>query len=135
MKITIEKENGDKGTTIEMGKDYKSEMYRPGGMICQVAPWGSDGCTITLHICICPDGEILTRSWEWGGTENSYLHTFDHPEDVEVTPEMQETVSGLFSGRIKVEGIKISVGASVQEICPIDLEAEEARIGKKIYLA
>lgn len=128
MDITID------GITIMMGKNYGGEMYRKGGMICEVAPWEASGCPITLDICICPDGTILKRSWKWVGNANFYLHTYSEAKDVDVTPEMQDTVSGLFSGRIKVDGVKLAVGASVQDICPIDVEAEEKRINKKIYL-
>lgn len=134
MKITLHDEyDGD--VTIEMGEKYGSEMYRVGGMICNVSPWGSSGCPITLEMCICPDGEILVRSWEWSGGTNHYLQTLSKPEEVMVTPQMKDTVSGLFSGRIKIDGIKIAVGKTVQDICPIDLETEEKRVGHQIYLA
>jgi hypothetical protein len=132
----IKMEINIKGHTITMGQRYCQEMYRPGGMICSVSPWGSSGCPITLKICICPDGDILVRSWNWDGGDNPYLHVDVIFEDyIDVTPEMRDTVSGLFSGRIKIEGIKIAVGASVQKICPIDMEVEEAKIGKKIFFA
>lgn len=45
------------------------------------------------------------------------------------------TVAGLFSGRIRFEGLKIAVGATVQALCPIDMDKEEERVGKRIYLA
>jgi hypothetical protein len=51
------------------------------------------------------------------------------------TAEQIDTVNGLFSGRIKFEGLKIAVGGTVQRICPIDLQREEKLTGKKIYLA
>jgi hypothetical protein len=129
MKITIE------GHEINMGKIYGAEMYRKGGMICYVAPWESSGCPITLEICICSDGTILKRSWDWDGDANHYLHTKASKKDITVTPEMTDAVSGLFSGRILIDGVKISVGASVQEICPVDIKSEEAKTGNKIYIA
>ena len=49
--------------------------------------------------------------------------------------KMIDTVNGLFSGRILFEGVKIAVGKSVLDICPVDVEREERLIGKKIYLA
>lgn len=111
-----------------------SEVYVPGGMICEIAPWQSSGCPLTMGICICPDGRILFRGWNWNGSANCYLHTRSKPSEVQVTEKMAETVAGLFSGRILVEGIRVPVGATVQEICPIDVAAEEMRIGRKIYL-
>jgi hypothetical protein len=125
MKITIN------DTTIEV-KRLSSDlvMYKKGGMICSVAPWSSYDCPLTLSVCICPDGEIINRGWTWHGDANSYLHTTSKPEDVIVTKEMRETVSGLFSGRIKIDGLNIGVGATVQNICPIDFTLEE-----KIWLA
>jgi hypothetical protein len=133
MTITMH-DDFDGDVTIDMGT-RDGEMYRAGGMICSIAPWACTGCPITLKICICPDGDILIRSWDWNGDANQYLHTSDNPADVNVTPTMRETVAGLFSGRIKINGIKIPVGESVQDICPIDLAAEEKRINSKIYLA
>ena len=47
---------------------------------------------------------------------------------------MIDTVSGLFSERILYEGLHIPIGATVQEICPINIKREEELIGKKIYL-
>jgi hypothetical protein len=121
------------GITIDFGRKH-GDMYRRGGMICTAAPWESSGCPITLNICICPDGESLHRGWEWSGDSNTYLHSITKAEAVEVTQEMQNTISGLFSGRILVDGVKIAVGSSVQQICPIDHEKEESLIGRKIYL-
>jgi len=136
MEITIKGEYGRPDITIKIGTEYGSEMYRKGGMICRVAPWSSSGCPITLSICICPDGAILKRAWDWVTTSgtNPYLHAISKQEDVEVTDAMRDTVGGLFSGRILVDGVKIAVGASVQEICPIDLEKEEQVVGKKIFV-
>ena len=134
MKITMhDRYDGD--ITIDM-RNRSEKVHEAGGMICKVAPWAASGCPITLGICICPSGEILIRGWEWNGGGGPYMHVKNLSlEEINATPEMRETVNGLFSGRIKVEGIKIAVGASVQRVCPIDLEAEEARTGKTIYLA
>lgn len=135
MEITIKGDYGSSNTTIKMGRDYNAEIHRKGGMICKVSPWGASGCPITLDICICPDGTILKRSWNWDGSLNPYLHTHSELEDIEVTNAMRDTVSGLFSGRILVDGVKIGVGVSVQNICPIDVEKEEQLTGNKIYCA
>ncbi len=134
MKITIHDDYENKDFTIITGQRYGKEMYRHGGMLCKVAPWSTE-CPLTLDICICPDGEILIRDWNFSGDANAYLHTTDRKEDVTVTPEMEATIAGLFSGRILIDGLKIAVGSSVQAICQINLKEEEKRIDKKIYIA
>lgn len=131
-KITIELYN--ESYTVDLNR--KDEiMYVPGGMICMIAPWACSGIPLVLDICICPDGGILHRGWDWSGNANQYLHTSDKKAEIRVTEEMINTVNGLFSGRILFEGLKIPVGGTVQGICPIDCEREEKRTGKKIYLA
>ncbi|MCE5220140.1 MAG: hypothetical protein LLF98_02435 [Clostridium sp.] len=133
MKIIIKDQyQGD--VEIDVRKNYGGKVYEKGSMLCRVSPWSASGCPLTLEIAITPTGEILFREWDWSGLGNYYLHTIVNT-DIEVTEAMSDTVSGLFSGRIKFEGIKIAVGASVQEICPINIEKEERLIGKKIYLA
>ena len=120
---------------INVRQNYMGKVYEIGSMLCRVAPWDSSGCPLTLDIAITPTGEILFRGWDWAGDANHYLHSYSKPSDIEETQAMKDTVNALFSGRIKVEGIKIAVGGSVQEICPIDLKKEEELAGKKIYLA
>lgn len=49
---------------------------------------------------------------------------------------MRAAVSGLFSGRIILpNGMKVSVGGTVQDICVIDLKGEEKLLGKTIPLS
>lgn len=93
------------------------------------------GIPIRLHIAIRKNGGIAFRSWDWADGENHYLHLLWEFEG-EPTENQIDTVNGLFSGRIKFDGtLKLAVGATLQDICPIDVEAEEKKIGKKIYLA
>ena len=54
---------------------------------------------------------------------------------IRATQAQINTVNGLFSGRIRWEGLKLAIGASVQKICPIDVKMEEVRTGEKIYLS
>lgn len=124
----------DQIVTINLGRQDK-EVYVRGGLCCHISPWGYSGVPLELGLCICPDGGILHRGWEWGGDRNPYLHTNEKREDINVTPEMIDTVNGLFSGRYDVDGLKIAVGGTVQGICPINVRAEEKKIGKTIYLA
>lgn len=134
MKITIK---DDFAGNIEVDTYRRDKVvYKKGAMICFVAPWSSSGCPLTLSISICPDGSILHRGWSWTDDRAcNYLHTTAKAEDVEVTSEMKETLAGLWSGRIKVDGIKIAVGATPQRICPINLKDEEKRAGKQLFVA
>ena len=118
--------------------------YEPGDLICHI--WPFFGVPLRLEIAIRVDGSLIFRSWEWNMDRNSYLHTHElppekcnkdrlFPKPFTATDAQRETVSGLFSGRITFEGLHLAPGASLQDVCPIDLAAEEARCGKKIYLA
>lgn len=135
MKVIIKDDYKDEAIEIDVRQNYTGKKYEKGSLLCRVTPWDSQDCPLTLDIAITPSGEILFRGWDWRGNGNAYLHTYSEPSEVEVTEDMINTVSGLFSGRIKYEGIKIPVGATVQAICPIDVAEEEALLGKKIYLA
>lgn len=107
--------------------------YEPGDLICYVSPFFD--VPITLNLAIRKDGALVFRSWEWSKKGNWYLHTNETPDKFQATAEQCDTVNGLFSGRIKFEGLKIDVGGTVQDICPINLSEEEKRFGKRIYLA
>lgn len=148
MKISIKKEE-----TYLVDKDY----YFPGdeyvidldrqmdkdpsnSLICRIAPWSlgtrsAADVPLTLEIAICPSGEIVFRSWSWDGNANNYLHTAETPETYTATEAQKETVAGLFSGRIRFDGLRLTPGGTLQKVCPIDLDAEEKRISRKIFLA
>jgi hypothetical protein len=130
------------------GEDYVVELDRSFGgyeaddLICKVAPFF--GVPLTLEIAIRKNGNLIFRKWDFSGTGNAYLHTDEvaesDPENSFIKPftptqEQIETVNGLFSERITFEGLRLSPGATLQHICPVDVRAEEKRIGKKIYLA
>lgn len=116
MKIVIKDPyKGD--VEIYVRKNYGGKVYEKGSMLCRVTPWEGHGCPLTLDIAITPTGEILFRGWDWSGSGNAYLHKYN--DDIEITDDMCDTVAGLFSGRIKFEGIKIAVGKSLLELCPI----------------
>lgn len=106
------------------GKKYGEKVYEKGSMLCRITPWYIKGCPLTLDLAITPSGEILFRSWDWSGGGCNYLHTYSEPSQVEVTEDMANTVNGLFSGRIKYEGLKLSIGGTIQKICPINVEKE-----------
>ena len=140
MKITVHKDFIGNDVTIDTDRRDKDVCGPQGSMECVVHP--VFGLPLELEILITPDGKIIHRGYEWGnsgGKGNTYLHVAEHSEliwgKVTPTPEMAETLAGLFSGRIKIDGIKIAVGASPQKICPIALEEEEKRINKTIFLA
>lgn len=107
--------------------------YEKGSLIIYGTPFW--GIPLELELGITPAGEILFRHWKFVDYLSNYFQTDCEEVDVNVTPEMQATLSGLFSKRITFEGIKIAIGATPQKICPLDLTGEEIRSGKKIYLA
>lgn len=142
MKITMHDDyQGD--YTVDLYRRF--EGYEHGDLICFASPWALSGVPLELEIAIRRDGSLIFRSWEWGGNRNNYLHTREkRAEDIEnqferpfiPTQAQIDTVNGLFSGRILFDGcLHLAPGASLQKICPIDVAAEEARVGKKIYLA
>ena len=120
------------------------DTYIPGDLICYISPFGPD-IPLRLEIAIRADGSIAFRSWTFTAKANGYLHTAERPAkecegEAFATPFIPtdaqvDTVNGLFSGRIKFEGLKLAVGASVQHICPIDVKREEKLVGHPIYLA
>lgn len=151
MKISIKK-NTDIPAVLRNfdGDEYVIDLdrpeidYQPGDLICSVAPWLSSGISATLSIAIRATGEIVSRGWVYSGDANDYLHTREIAERDPHRPFIEpfaptdaqiDTVNGIFSGRIKVFGLKLAVGASVQRICPIDVAREAELVGHKIYLA
>lgn len=126
---------------IETNRSFSG--YEPGDIICDIAPFF--GIPLKLEIAIRKSGELIFRRWFFispsrdGTGGNPYLHTYIPEIEYElvrkeVTQEQRETVNGLFSGRIRFEGLRLPVGATLQKICPIDVEKEEALTGKKIWL-
>lgn len=133
MVITIKKDSFSHFDTDEYVVDLsrKFEGYQKGDMVCEVYPFSMP---LRLIFAIRVDGSFVFRSWSFTDRRpNHYIHTSENPERFTATQEQIDTVNGLFSGRIRFEGLKLPVGATVQEICPIDLEREEKLTGKRIY--
>ena len=132
------------GDEYTVDLERKMDPYTPGDLICYVSPFALD-FPLRLEIAIRADGSIAFRAWAFTAKANGYLHTTERPAkecegEAYATPfiptaEQTDTVNGLFSGRIKFEGLKLAVGATVQRICPIDVKREEELVGHKIYLA
>lgn len=105
--------------------DRKFGGYQADNLICYINPFF--GIPLKLEIAIRIDGSIVFRSLTWT-QGNGYLHTHEKPVGKETlspfipTQEQIDTVNGLFSGRIKFEGLALPVGATVQKICPIDVK-------------
>ncbi|MFL1672505.1 hypothetical protein [Paenibacillus dendritiformis] len=117
--------------------DRKFEGYEEGDIVISGNPFDCTGkFPLVLELGIRKNGSLIFRRWSFTGN-NSYFHVNKILLGDSFVPTEQQidTVAGLFSGRIKFEGLRISVGASLQKICPIDIEKEEARSGKKIYLS
>lgn len=134
MKISVKKEMFSKFETEEyiVDLDRVFEGYKEGDIIIYGNPFDCTGkLPLKLELAVRIDGSIIFRAWEWNCT-NSYFQTSDCCEP---TQAQIDTINGLFSGRIKWEGLKLAIGKSIQDICPIDLSAEETKISKKIFLA
>lgn len=123
-------------------KDFEGEEYlidtddwgvrKDGDLYCFGSPFS--GVPLELAIAIRTDGSVALRSWTWSKNSNPYFHTHETPNTFTATDEQIDTVNGLLSGRIKFEGLKLSIGATIQDICPINREREEKLTGKRIYL-
>ena len=140
--ITIHEEYPRPGDSGEYTVDTlrRFEGYQPNDLICFCCPFID--VPLRLEIAIRNDGSLVFRRWDWSGRGNTYLHTTEIPAPGAgatrgFTPSTAQidTVAGLFSGRIRFEGLRLAPGKTLQKICPIDLAAEEARIGKTIFLA
>lgn len=147
MKIAILRD----GDYLFEGEQYivdlsrKFEGYEPGDLKCYCNPFIE--LPLKLEIAIRKNGDIIFRAWEWTDKGYCYLQTDEisekeyeekgkeYPKPFIPTKEQIDTVNGLFSGRIKFDGLKLAPGASLQKICPINVKREEKLIGEKIYLA
>ena len=121
------------GEKYEVDTSRRFGGYQDGDLICYINPFF--GVPLTLYIAVRINGDLIFRSWEWSDRGTNYLQTSETPDKFAATTEQIDTVNGLFSGRIKFDGLKLAVGATVQEICPIDVEREEKITGEKIYRA
>jgi len=138
--ITIKETYGIKSLNREYTVDLDRQFggYEKGDLICSIAPFHD--VPLTLEIAIRIDGSIIFRSWKFNAGGNRYLHTNEEAGQFGIptlrpTEAQIDTVNGLFSGRIKWEGLRLTPGKSLQDLCPINLEREEQLTGKKIYLA
>jgi len=150
-RIAVLKEFGSpfEGEQYEVDLTRQFGGYERGDLICSVCPFGATYLPLELEIAIRMDGSLIFRAWNFVKNMNYYLHTREismkehdkvkeeRPHIIPFVPTIEQidTVNGLFSGRIKFEGLKIAVGGTVQDICPIDVKREEMLTGKKIYLA
>jgi len=137
MKISVKKDYTTKfeGDEYVIDLDRKFGGYEPGDLIIYGCPFGGISFPLELELAIRKDGKIIFRAWRFGGTSNNYFHTYDSKDKFIATEDQIRTVSGLFSGRIKFEGLKLAIGATIQEICPVDIDKEQEMTGDKIYLA
>lgn len=154
MKIGIKADDFDRrrGLGPFEGDEYVIDFHRKregdfdrGSIRCFVAPWSNDGPLFTLKFDIRRDGSMQFFTWEYSNTEaNNYLHAdwdaqYDHKNGrLVATPAQKETVLGLWSGRLRFEGLNLPVGRTLMEVAGLlreDFAAEEARCGHKILLA
>ena len=126
-------------STLFEGEMYEIDTYRHfggyeiGDLVCYCTPFF--GVPLKLEIAIRVNGDLIFRKWDWSLDRIRYLYTYEKPDKFIPTQAQCETVNGLWSGRIKFEGLKLDVGETVQDICPINVEQEEQLLNKKIVLA
>lgn len=124
------------------GDDYEIDPNRKADAIPQRSiflygcPFAEMGFPVVLRLAIAPDGTILFNGWDFCGGGCLYFHAekWSLPNYLRDKPteNQAETIAGLFSGRIKWDGLRLLIGATLQEICPIDLDAEAARWNKEV---
>lgn len=123
------------GEEYEIDLDRKFEGYAPGDLIISGAPFDVTGVfPLSLEIAIQKNGTLTFRSWDFGIEANNYFHVRETVSTKEPTAAQVATVNGLFSGRLTFEGLRISIGSSVQKLCPIDVKLEEDKTGRKLYV-
>lgn len=118
--------------------DFQREFegFEEGDLIISGNPFDGTGqVPIELELGIRKNGEIIFRKWKLSDV-GPYFHTGARIVDrnFTATEEQTNTVSGLSSGRLKFDGLKLKIGASVFKICPFDQEKEEKMLGEDIYL-
>lgn len=112
------------------------EPYQPVSIVLCGCPFARMGLYTMLTLAIQPDGSIAFRGWKeekYCIAEYFSLGAF-YSEAFSPTQSQRDTMAGLFSGRIRWEGLRILIGMMPQKICPIDIEAEEKRLGKKAII-
>jgi hypothetical protein len=139
MKITIHDEYQGE-ITIEVSQ-WPHKIYPaacPNAVLLCAKLWDIEGLNVTLQVAIGTDG-CLKHAWTFEPKRaNGYLHLDpdyeEHNKCIRITDGMMETIEGLFSGRIKIDGLHIPVGASAQ-LRKLDIEAEQKRSGHPIFLS
>lgn len=121
------------GDFYEVDISRKFGEVEPGDIICYCHPFSSD-LPLKLKIAIRINGDIIFMGWEFYYDRNHYLHTDYTSNDIKPTSEQVDTVNGLWSGRIRFEGLKLAVGKSLCDLCTINIKREEELIGRRIYL-
>lgn len=137
MKISVKKGFGSCFQTDEYVIDLnrKFEGYEVEDLIIYGKPFDStDNFPLLLILAIRRNGKLAFRNWQFTKCGSCYFHT-DESDDFVPTLEQMDTVAGLFSGRVKFEGLKLAIGKTILDLCPINIKEEERKIGRKIFLA
>lgn len=136
--IVIEIKSSDMGKPFVENK-YKFDITRPveprqtGSIIICGSPFARMGLYTMLTLAIQPDGSIVFQGWKevkYGVSEYFTLGAY-YSDAFSPTQNQRDTMDGLFSGRVRWEGLHILIGMMPQKICPINIKAEEKRWGRK----
>lgn len=109
-----------------------AEPYTPLSLMIYGNPFANIGLGVLLGLAIHTDGTILFRGWELNqhATSPYFYPTKDCPQSMQLTQKQKDTVAGLFSGRILFEGLRLLIGSQIQQLCPVNIEAEARRFHK-----
>lgn len=119
--------------------EYEFDMTRPAeprnpeSIVLSGSPFTKMGLNTLLTLAIQPDGSIAFRGWKEEKYCVAEYFSLDaiYSESFSPTQKQRDTMAGLFSGRIRWEGLRILIGMMPQKICPINIKAEEKRWGRK----
>lgn len=133
----------------------RPEREKPDCIQMWGCPFAEIGIPFILGLSIDSNGKILFRGWEYHfrevGSITAKIYMAEEErisvcgkyflptkpfekycfDTFQPTKEQAETIAGLFSGRIRWEGLRILIGGKLQQLCPIDIEAEAKRWHKK----
>ncbi|SFQ61864.1 hypothetical protein SAMN05421670_3005 [Psychrobacillus psychrotolerans] len=98
---------------------------------------------LELELAIRIDGTIIFRGWRFVDPQlaSRYFRYFNFKEligiqdgpEITPTPAQCETVAGLFSKRIRFEGLRLYLGRRICKICPFDIDVESKKVGRQLY--
>lgn len=138
-KISIKKSltiSDFEGDEYIVNLDRHFEGYEEGDILIYGNPFGTlQKLPLQLNVAIRKDGTIIFRSWTFRADVlvRGYFHVDNICKNIVPTDDQINTVAGLFSGRLNYEGLRLSPGKSLLQLCPFDPKNEEKKLIKKYF--